>query len=78
MNIDPSFIQVSRIVHQEKVQTAVTMQRLSRSATATPSLTARLISGIGSSLISIGRRLQASQQQATLQSLKPDASRVRR
>ncbi|MBX2999805.1 MAG: hypothetical protein KF893_14895 [Caldilineaceae bacterium] len=60
MTSDPSYIQLVRIVHQERIDAAIKRNRYGGSIVDMPSLTARLLSTIGALLILVGQRLKAS------------------
>jgi hypothetical protein len=75
--MDPSFLQLSRIIHQEQVQAAANKQRFREAAIASPSLRECILSSVGNGLIFVGKRLKVGQQKDPIQSLKAGASRAR-
>lgn len=75
--MDPSFLQLSRIIHQEQLQAVANQEAFSEAATAVPSLRERILSSVGDGLIFIGQRLKVGQQKDLIKSVSTSTNQAR-
>ena len=72
--MDPSMLQLSRVLYQEKIEEAANKRRFQKAATTRLGLPERILASLGDVLIFVGQRIKARYQSASTSSSSPSTS----
>lgn len=74
--MDPSMLQLSRVLYQEKIEAAANQRRFQQAATTRLGLPERILPSLGDVLILVGQRIKARYQSAATRSIGTSPSKA--